>query len=228
MTTTTTNPLPSPFHSPPQPPSPPPPNHHQKTKLPYSHTNPLGIGHALVSHLLLRPHTTVIGTSRTPFPTPFPPSSPTSSFLPLLLDDANPQIASDTLAARLASEHNITKLDVVVANAGASSGFRDVLDLEDVEGELTYDFVANAVGPVRLFRGVWGLLKEGGGGRFVLVSSVMGSIGGLGEEMLPGLAWYVCTPSPFLSCFPEDAGGHARDLNGGGKAGFLLRGEQFC
>lgn len=131
----------------------------------------------------------MIGTSRSPFPTPFPPAAPSSSFLPLLLDDANPQIASDTLAARLASEHNVTRLDVVVANAGASSGFRDVLELQDVEGELVYDFVANAVGPVRLFRGVWGLLKEAGGGRFVLVSSVMGSIGGLGEEGLPGLAY---------------------------------------
>lgn len=190
MTTTTTN-------TPPPLPPPPSPRHH--ISILTSHR--LGIGHALVTHLLLRPNTTVIGTSRAPFPTPFPPTSQTSSFLPLLLDDANPKIASDTLAARLAAEHNITKLDVVVANAGASSGFRDVLDLQDVEGELTYDFVANAVGPVRLFRGVWGLLKEGGGegGRkFVLVSSVMGSIGGLGVEGLPGLAWYVCTPSLFF------------------------------
>ncbi|KAK0750900.1 hypothetical protein B0T18DRAFT_319519, partial [Schizothecium vesticola] len=113
---------------------------------------------------------------------------PSSTFLPLLLDDARPAIASATLAARLAAEHDITRLDVVVANAGASSGFRDVLELQDVEGELVHDFVANAVGPVKLFRGVWPLLKEGGERKFVLVSSVMGSIGGLGEEMLPGLA----------------------------------------
>ncbi|KAK1832085.1 NAD(P)-binding Rossmann-fold containing protein [Podospora conica] len=148
-----------------------------------------GIGHALTSHLLLRPNTTVIATSRTPFPTPYPSTAASSKFLPLLLDDANPAIASTTLASRLASEHGLTHIDVVVANAGASSGFRDVLDLQDVEGELVFDFVANAVGPVKLFRGVWPLLKSGEGKRFVLVSSVMGSIGGLGEEMLPGLAY---------------------------------------
>ena len=221
----------SPFSHSPPPQQPPSPTLSHPLLLPQNHiltpTPPycVGIGHALTTHLLLRPHTTVIGTSRAPFPNPHPPSAPTSTFLPLLLDDARPAIASDTLAARLAADHSIARLDVVVANAGASSGFRDVLDLQDVEGELVFDFVANAVGPVKLFKGVWPLLKGEGERKFVLVSSAMGSIGGLGVEMLPGLAWYVQkTPILCLGDMARAPGARApAGSQGGTKPSFSIR-----
>lgn len=86
---------------------------------------------------------------------------------------------------------------MVVANAGAASAVKGVLET-DPETEMAWDFEVNALGPARLFRGVWGLLErkdggeeeeDGGLGRFVLVSSSVGSIATLEEESLPGVGY---------------------------------------
>ena len=163
--------------------------------------SPSGIGLALATLLLTRPHTTVLATSRRASPsltTAFPSTKiqPTSSLLPFLLDEADPAISSATLAARLQAEHGITALDVVVANAGGTVGrLRGVLDT-DPETQMMKDFEVNAVGPAKLFRAVWPLL-EGGGGKaaaadqkkFVLITSSIGSIATLDVENMPGVAY---------------------------------------
>lgn len=152
-----------------------------------------GIGLALITALARRPNSTVIGTSRKPVLDSYAAATtsahPTSKVVGVLLDEENPAITSATLAARLAADHGIHHVDVVVANAGASSGFRDILDL-DPDTDLVYDFTVNAVGPAKLFKGTWPLLQAGGTGRkFVVVSSSMGSIAGLDGEGLPGTAY---------------------------------------
>jgi hypothetical protein len=94
----------------------------------------------------------------------------------------------------------------VIANAGSSAGFKDVLGT-GVE-DMRRDFEVNTLGPVRRFPGLWagGLLFEGAGGgkerRFVLVTSSMGSIATLEAESLPGV---VSTFFSFFS-FPRARG----------------------
>ena len=79
-------------------------------------------------------------------------------------------------------------LDVVLANAGGSTAMGGVL--ETTPEEMVRDFAVNAVGPARLFQAVWPLLKEREGrGKFVFVSSTLGSIGILDRESLPGVAY---------------------------------------
>ncbi|KAK0715273.1 hypothetical protein B0H67DRAFT_645045 [Lasiosphaeris hirsuta] len=150
-----------------------------------------GIGLALTTQLLHRPHTTVIATSRNLAPDVFSPlattAHPGNKLITVLLDDADPALGADTLAARLRDEHDVEAVDVVVANAGGSAGFRGILETE--AEDLVGDFVVNAVGPVKLFRGVWGLMGGGEGRKFVLVTSSVGSIGGLEEESFPSTAY---------------------------------------
>ncbi|AEO66419.1 uncharacterized protein THITE_2144003 [Thermothielavioides terrestris NRRL 8126] len=129
---------------------------------------------------------------------------PTSRLIPLLLDEADDAISSATLPARLAAATTAAaaggssssgpplRLDVVIANAGSSAAFRDVLGT-DPGADMVRDFEVNAVGPAKLFRAVWPLLERasavGGVGKFVLVSSSLGSIGLLDQESLPGVAY---------------------------------------
>lgn len=125
--------------------------------------------------------------------------APGSKVIPFLLDDSVPEISSATLAARLEAEHGITSLNVVIANAGGSSGFYDVLGT-DVEG-MRFDFEVNTLGSVRLFRATWPLLEApepGGGGqgdemkkvrKFAVVSSSIGSMALAAQEMAPGVAY---------------------------------------
>ncbi|KAK4153014.1 hypothetical protein C8A00DRAFT_15748 [Chaetomidium leptoderma] len=166
-----------------------------------------GIGLAITSLLLSRPHATVIATSRTPAASLAALSGihATSRLIPVLLDEAQPALTSATLPARLANggEHGrIARVDVVIANAGGSSAVKDVLGT-DPGTEMVWDFEVNAVGPAKLFRAVWPLLdpaattteSESGGGegkktkKFVLISSSIGSIANLELESLPGIGY---------------------------------------
>ncbi|KAK0671630.1 hypothetical protein QBC41DRAFT_363066 [Cercophora samala] len=157
-----------------------------------------GIGLALVQLLSTRPNTTVIATARNPIPAPSPfegitPHPSGSAVIPLLLDDAKDEMmGSSTLASRLLQSAGVRHVNVVVANAGAASGgFKSVFDTS--EEDYKDDFEVNTLGPIRLFQAVWGLLGEGvkgKGGKFVVVGSSVGSVGGLvtaGGEMEGGV-----------------------------------------
>ncbi|KAK1752314.1 Norsolorinic acid ketoreductase [Echria macrotheca] len=144
-----------------------------------------GIGHAIAHLLLQRPNVTVIHTARRsppPTDTSTAPHHPTSRSIHVLLDEADPALSSASLAARLREEHDIDHLDVVVANAGGSSGFKGVLDTEPQD--VLYDFETNALGVFRLFRATWPLLLQSQAAhkKFVLISSSVGSIVSLDEE----------------------------------------------
>jgi len=182
-------------------------SHITTQKLTFDH-NP-GIGQAIATILLQRPSTTVIGTSRqlsssqvNAAPTrPDDHCSGGSKWIPVLLDESDPAISSATLATRLQADHGITSVDVVIANAGATAGLKDIMHT-DVDRDLAHDFAVNAVGPAKLFRGVVGLLGLADCGaeedseeeeetrprkesKFVLISTSLASIGGLGRESLP-------------------------------------------
>ena len=191
-------------------------------------TNP-GIGLALTIQLLERPNTTVIATRRTGSTLAISPHDlsshvhPTSRMLLMTLDDddandetTNNNITYDdddekkdtgiaTLRNRLEA-NGITHLDVVVANAGGSSGFKDILSTVDPDKDLLYDFRVNAVLPLKLFQAVSPLLfsssvPAGDDGtstsssgsnppkKWIYITSSVGSIGSLGEESFPSTAY---------------------------------------
>ncbi|KAL2267228.1 hypothetical protein VTJ83DRAFT_4505 [Remersonia thermophila] len=159
-----------------------------------------GIGLGIASLLLARPDTTVVATSRQP-PAPgdalsalaaSPAVHPTSRLVRLELDVASPASLS-TLAARLASEHAISALDVVISNAGAAAaGAGGVLSAGLAE-RARRDWEVNAGGVVGVFRAVWPLLEASGKPaaerKFASVSSSVGSIGLLGRECFPMAAY---------------------------------------
>ena len=109
-----------------------------------------------------------------------------------------------TLPQRLEA-NGITHLDVVVANAGGSSGFKDILSTVDPEKDLLYDFRVNAVLPLKLFQAVCPLLfsssaparagghdagtNSNGKTKWIYITSSVGSIGGLEQESFPSTAY---------------------------------------
>ncbi|KAK0726383.1 hypothetical protein B0T21DRAFT_403456 [Apiosordaria backusii] len=117
-----------------------------------------GIGLALVSRLSTRPSTTVIATTRA-FTTlsPFDSITPTHPALPSPPSSTTPNPTSP--------------LPLYPPSVFDTS-----------EEDYRNDFEVNTLGPIRLFKAVWGFLEEGGrgkGGKFVVVGSSVGSIGGL-------------------------------------------------
>jgi norsolorinic acid ketoreductase len=74
-------------------------------------------------------------------------------------------------------EHDVTKLDLVIANAGISGCFGPVatLNVDDMKKMLD----VNAVGPVYLFQAVVSLLQNAEQPKFVVITSVASSIGSM-------------------------------------------------
>ncbi|KAK4228536.1 Norsolorinic acid ketoreductase [Podospora fimiseda] len=151
-----------------------------------------GIGLALTTLLLTRPKTTVIATSRT-LPSPSSPYSsipihPTSILIPILLDDSNnsDDISSSTLSARVL-EAGISHINIVIANAGSSAGFKTIKETEI--DDYRQDLEVNLFGVIKLFKGVWKNLleKTTENKKFIVISSSVGSIDmlGKGEGELP-------------------------------------------
>ncbi|KAK4188283.1 Norsolorinic acid ketoreductase [Podospora australis] len=148
-----------------------------------------GIGLTLTTLLLHRPGTTVVATARRlPLPSLDTSSIPASSkLIPILLDESRPEISSATLIPRLVDiAPEIPHINVVIANAGTSTGFKSVRETSDED--ILGDFTVNTLGPVRLFRACWPLLQKAEEGKkLVLITSSMGSISM--QEPLPGTAY---------------------------------------
>lgn len=153
-----------------------------------------GIGRAITAILLGRPSTTVLALVRDP-------TDPTSSSLAALPKCPTSAVhvicfAADTDAITPLPE-GVTHIDVVIANAGASSGYKPVLATNP--DDLIFDFTVNAVGALRLFKAAWPLLQKstdvatgdnsGRGPKFILMTSSVGSIGGQQQESFPSTAY---------------------------------------
>ncbi|RDH36555.1 hypothetical protein BDQ94DRAFT_138025 [Aspergillus welwitschiae] len=150
-----------------------------------------GIGLALTQTLLLRPNTTVVATMRNPttnslYTNP-QQTSPTSTLILLPLDIQS-TTSITTAIETLESKHNITHIDTVISNAGYYNDAThrvDNIPLSTVQSH----FDVNTLGTIRLFQGVYDMLKKSTKPVFVSVSSFLGSIGGLEEEFFPGAAY---------------------------------------
>lgn len=91
------------------------------------------------------------------------------------------------LVANLATR-GLHRIDVVIANAGSSSGWKSISKTSP--DEVQNDLFANSMLPVRTFAASWPLLEQSGpGAKFVIMGSVLGSAGNLDNMNVPGLGY---------------------------------------
>ncbi|PNP45297.1 hypothetical protein TGAMA5MH_03021 [Trichoderma gamsii] len=136
-----------------------------------------GIGKHIIASLVKRPCTTVIATVRDPkfVFTGITPHA-TSKLVTFALDDEVLEINYASLPSRVLEI--VDHLDIVIANAGYSSGFKFIK--ETTADEIATDFQVNTIGVVKLFFATKELLtksKAGDAGKkFVIASSNLASI----------------------------------------------------
>jgi norsolorinic acid ketoreductase len=150
-----------------------------------------GIGKGLVEKLLLRPNTTIIAGVRDPTAPSSQalaslPTAPNSKVITVHTDNLSPATFS-TAIHLLESQHNITHLDTVIANAGISKyyGPASTTPLEEVREH----FEVNVVGSLALFEATWPLLQISKRPVFVVLSTGLASLGDMGAMPVPVAAY---------------------------------------
>lgn len=144
-----------------------------------STNNSSGLGLGLTKVYLNQPNTRVILTARTNDPSSIlsalPKSYPGTLHGIYNLDSAS---TTDAIALRnslLSPEHKLSKIDIIIANAGVGEPFDTLLDAPIDALEQFYR--VNALGPVRLYQQLWkDLLEKSANPKFILVSSILGSL----------------------------------------------------
>lgn len=156
-----------------------------------AHPPMTGIGKGLVETYLSRPNHTLIAGVRDPnHPSSIIlndlPKGPGSSVVVVKIDSST---ESDAAAAvkLLQSTYNITKVDVVIANAGIVKSYKSVATVS--VAEVQEHIAVNAIGPLVLFQAVHPLLQNSARPKFVVVSSLGGSIGSMERVPLPLVAY---------------------------------------
>jgi norsolorinic acid ketoreductase len=155
-----------------------------------------GIGKRLVEIYLSRPDSVVVAAVRDPLH----PTSQCLQGLPkacgtsLIVGRIRSESETDAAVAveQLRNIHNVTKLDVVVANAGYGGTHALVPVAAASLADMIEHYRINAVGQVVLFGAVLPMLREAAAHRdckqlpkFVSISSSAGSIGCLGDKAHP-------------------------------------------
>jgi norsolorinic acid ketoreductase len=140
-----------------------------------------GIGRALLEAYALRPHYTVIAAIRDA-----PDSAPAKDLLSVptgtdsrviveQYDAASPSSA-DELVAKLSKAHNISSLDIVIANAGLLNHSNKIKD-SSAEDFISH-FRINTVGPILLYKATANLLNASKQEpKFFVISSTLASNG---------------------------------------------------
>ncbi|KAJ5730986.1 Short-chain dehydrogenase/reductase SDR [Penicillium malachiteum] len=151
-----------------------------------------GIGRAMVERYLTRENVTVIASVRNP-------NSPESVSLSRLPTGNGSRViivkidaTSDTDAKEAVNflvSQGISSLDIVIANAGTfpTAEFTTVADANITDIQHSLD--VNTVGPVRLFQATLPLLLKSPSPRFILISSLMGTITGIKDIPLKVAAY---------------------------------------
>ncbi|RDW62187.1 hypothetical protein BP6252_11620 [Coleophoma cylindrospora] len=137
-----------------------------------------GIGNGLVAALLSRPGTTVIAGVRDPAQQVsrdlgLLPVGEDSRLITVKLDSTS---SSDPIEAAkaLQSEHGITTLDVVIANAGIMTHFGTVLSTPPEA--LLEHFQINTIAPLQLISAMWPLMERSPSPQFYIISSNIASL----------------------------------------------------
>jgi len=71
-------------------------------------------------------------------------------------------------------DKEIHHIDTIISNAGYGQSFQSVLTTSI--GDIRSDFEINTLSAIRLFQGTFALLSKASESKFVLISSVLGSI----------------------------------------------------
>ncbi|KAJ5231651.1 uncharacterized protein N7469_006239 [Penicillium citrinum] len=150
-----------------------------------------GIGFELLKMYLAQPSTTVIaGVRDVNHPSAVElktlPVGQGSRLIVIQLDSTSPTDA-EAAVSRLQSDFGITKLDTVVANAGIGKYWGLVVDTPAKEVE--EHFEVNSLGPFRLFQATQALLFKASTPRFVVISTVLGSVELQKSLKIPNVAY---------------------------------------
>lgn len=155
-----------------------------------------GIGRGFVQKFLQRTATIVIAAVRDPSSASSKslqdlPKGAGSKLITVKLDSTISTDAAEAVA-HLQTEHGLSSIDVVVANAGISVGGATVR--QTTAANITEHFIVNTTGPVMLFQATADLLKASKTGNpiFVATSTIIGSIGSM-----DALADFPSTRSPY-------------------------------
>lgn len=139
----------------------------------------LGIGLGLVTALLARSAVTVVAISREPSIASLEseltaaPKGDGSTFHTFALDAATIPAPAE-LQDRFTSKTGLTRVDVLIANAGMATSM--VPALETTAQDLQTHFAVNATAPLVLFQALWPLMKTAPLPKLFNVSSSVGSI----------------------------------------------------
>jgi len=150
-----------------------------------------GIGNGLLTTYLSRPNHVVIGTARginsslSAYLNTIPKGE-NSRLILLKLDSASTTDASNAVGA-LKLEHQISHLDIVIANAGISSYFGPARITPPAE--MISHFTVNTMGPLLLFQATAPLLDCSSNPKFVAISSGAGSISGMDNLKVENTAY---------------------------------------
>ncbi|MCJ1293140.1 hypothetical protein MMC34_004693 [Xylographa carneopallida] len=141
-----------------------------------------GIGRGFVEKYLSRPNTTVVATVRNTSATDSKslnhiPKAEGSKVVVTKVESTSETDAAE--AVQSLKSHGITKLDIVIANAGIYKlqAFQPVAEMQTVD--LMEHVNVNAAGVVRLFQATWPLLQKADKPKFMVVSSGVGTIAGM-------------------------------------------------
>jgi norsolorinic acid ketoreductase len=114
------------------------------------------------------------------------PTGQNSKAIVVHIDNLSESSAKDSVKL-LESKHGITKLDVVIANAGISNYYG--LAIDTPLSEVRSHFEVNTVGTLALFQATWPLLQAAPTPKFVAVTTGLASIGDMGSMPMPVAAY---------------------------------------
>ncbi|KAH8817477.1 hypothetical protein F5884DRAFT_722587 [Xylogone sp. PMI_703] len=150
-----------------------------------------GIGKGLVKQYLSGPNTTVIATVRD---VTHPSAAELQSFtvgsgsrLIVVKIDSTSSTDAEKAVEELRTKYGITRVDTVIANAGLGIHWDPIKEATPAQAE--ENFTINAVGPMRLFYATYPLLSAAETPRFVVISSVFGSIAMQDQLQLPNIVY---------------------------------------
>jgi norsolorinic acid ketoreductase len=152
-----------------------------------------GLGKGLVTSLLSRPNTTVIAGVRDPTAAVSQELTklPTANGSKLIIVKLDSTSFTDAEEARtiLETKYGLTKLDVLVANAGILTRFGPAL--ETPAKDLIDVFSVNAVAPLVQLQGLWPLMQKSEKPGFYVVSTNIASLGLMEHIPLPAISYGV-------------------------------------
>lgn len=145
----------------------------------------LGIGLALTTSYIARPNTTVIASVRSAADLTIQSmqKGQNSNLIMIEIDNASPTSAKAAIDS-LQTTYRISRLDVVIANAGIQNmvfGPLANVDVEQVQDHISI----NTIGSLRLFQAVLPMLQKAAEPKLVVLGSPMGSIGGMEKRPVP-------------------------------------------